>query len=367
MIFDFTYFIVVGGTSILGLVSGALGSFAVLRKQSLLGDAIAHAALPGITLAFLLTLDKSPVILLLGAIISGWVATFLMSLVSEYTSLKKDAILGIILSVFFGFGVVLLTFIQRLPSSSKSGLDKYLFGNASSLLKEDIVVMSLLGLFVLILTLVFWKEFKLISFDRDYASSLGFSAKKLDILLTNIIVMAIVIGLQTVGVVLMSAMVIAPAVAARQWTDKLGVMVVVSAIFGAFSGVLGASLSSSITKLPTGPTIVVVISTIVVVSLLIAPNRGLIWAGVRQYLNRARIQKEMLLNNMLLFTESDEEPTYAHDISALHAVGRGSVQRILTELKKEGLLYNPEGNKWGLTDLGVEKARTIQQNLGDRL
>ncbi len=367
MIFDYTYLIVVTGTCILGLVSGALGSFAVLRKQSLLGDAIAHAALPGIALAFLLTLSKSPFVLLLGAMGAGWTGTILMSIVSEYTTLKKDAILGIILSVFFGFGVVLLTHIQRLATASKSGLNKFLFGNASTLLREDIIVMGIGAVIILGLTNLFWKEFKIISFDKDYASSLGFPSKRLDFLLTNILVLAIVIGLQTVGVVLMSAMVIAPAVAARQWTDKLGLMVIVSSIFGATAGVIGATISSSVTRLPTGPTIVVVISIFVIISLFFSPNRGLVWAGVRQYLNRKLIRKEMVLTNMLLFAESEEEPTYAHDVSALQAIGRGSVGSMLTQLKKEGLLHNPVGNKWGLTDEGVKKARNVNEKLKEKV
>jgi manganese/zinc/iron transport system permease protein len=367
VIFDYTFLIVVVGTCILGLVSGALGSFAVLRKQSLLGDAIAHAALPGIALAFLFTLSKSPLVLLLGAIAAGWTGTILMGIVSQYTTLKKDAILGIILSVFFGFGVVLLTHIQRLATASKSGLNKFLFGNASTLLIEDIIVMGVMAIVILILTSLFWKEFKIISFDKDYANSLGFPAKRLDFLLTNIIVLAIVIGLQTVGVVLMSAMVIAPAVAARQWTDKLGVMVLVSALFGATAGVIGATISSAVTKLPTGPTIVVVISIFVIISLLFAPNRGLIWAGVRQYLNRKLIRKEMVLTNMLLFTESEDDPTYAHDVSALDAVGRGSVFSVLKQLEKEGLLHNPIENNWGLTKRGVDKARNINENLKEKI
>ena len=144
-------------------------------------------------------------------------------------------------------------------------------------------------------------------------------------------------------------------------------MVLISALFGATAGVVGASISSSIINLPTGPTIVVVLSIFVVISLFFSPNRGLVWAGVRQYLNRKLIRKEMILTNMLLFSESEVEPTYAHDISALEAVGRGSVVSLLKLLKKEGLLYNPTGNKWGLTQKGVNRAQHINKKLKEKV
>ena len=222
---DYTFQIVMLGTSILGIVSGALGSFAVLRKQSLLGDAMSHAALPGIAIAFLITLSKSAWILLLGAAIAGWIGTILMIVIVENTTLKRDAALGIILSVFFGFGLVLLTLIQKLPIASQSGLDSFLFGSAATLLKADVVTMSVIGILTLTILILFWKEFKCLSFDPNFLRVIGYPYFKLDILLTTLIVFAIVIELQTVGVVLMSAMVIAPAAAARQWTDKLSVMV----------------------------------------------------------------------------------------------------------------------------------------------
>lgn len=276
IMFDYTLQIVVAGTVILGMVSGALGSFAVLRKQSLLGDAISHAALPGIAIAFLISMSKNPFYLLLGAIVAGVIGTVFMILVTRYTALKQDAVLGIILSVFFGFGLMLLTFIQRIPTARQSGLHTFLFGNASTLLIEDVIVMGILGLVCLLMVILLWKEFKLLSFDVDYARSQGIPTLGLDIFLTGLIVIAIVIGLQSVGVVLMSAMIIAPASAARQWTDKLGLMVVISAVFGATSGSLGAVISSHVSKLPTGPTIVLVVSGFVLVSLMFAPNRGLI-------------------------------------------------------------------------------------------
>lgn len=278
-VLDYTLKIVILGTSILGAVSGTVGAFATLRKQSLLGDAISHAALPGICIMFLLTQTKSTLWLLVGALIAGWLGTLIMTVVVTRTKLKQDAALGVILSVFFGFGLMLLTIIQKIPNANQAGLHKYLFGNASTLLRNDVISMAIMSVMVLSLILIFWKEFKVLAFDRDFAYSIGFSTTKLDFLLVSITVFGIVLGLQTVGVVLMSAMLIAPAVAARQWTNKLANMVIISALMGAFSGTLGAIISSSINRLPTGPTIVLVMSVIVVISLLFAPERGILWKG----------------------------------------------------------------------------------------
>jgi manganese/zinc/iron transport system permease protein len=164
-----------------------------------------------------------------GAIIAGWIGTLALMGIVHNTRIKQDSALGFVLSVFFGFGLVLLTFVQRLPDARQAGLDRFLFGQAAAMLEGDVVSMGLLGGAALLLMGLFWKEFKLLSFDIEFGASLGFPMRALDILLTTLLVVAIVIGLQSVGVVLMSAMIVAPAAAARQWTDRLGVMVLISA------------------------------------------------------------------------------------------------------------------------------------------
>src|SRR5690606_19453811 len=211
LFFDYTLRTVALGSAILGIVSGALGSFAVLRKQSLLGDAISHAALPGIVLAFLITRSREPIVLILGALIAGWLATLFMLSIIRTTRIKDDSALGLVLSVFFGFGLMLLTFTQKLPDATQAGLDKFLFGQAATLLQRDVITMGSVGAIALLLLFAFWKEFKLITFDSEYAGSLGFPVRVLDVVLTTLLVIAIVLGLQTVGVVLMSAMIVAPA------------------------------------------------------------------------------------------------------------------------------------------------------------
>lgn len=276
MLSDYTFQTVALGSALLGLISGVLGSFAVLRKQSLLGDGVSHSALPGVVLAFILLKSKNTEILLLGALITGLLSTFIMVSIVRYSRIKFDSALALTMSVFFGLGLVLLTYVQKIPNSNQAGLNRFIFGQASTLLQRDIVLMAVCGGVLLLLVGLFWKEFKLFSFDSDFAQSLGFSPRNLNLLLSFMIVLAIIIGLQTVGVILMSAMLIAPAVAARQWTKRLWVMVLLSAVFGAVSGVIGTALSSLYAKLPTGPAIVVCVSVFVLVSVLFAPGRGVI-------------------------------------------------------------------------------------------
>ena len=287
---DYTLIVVAIGAALLGAVSGALGTYAVLRRQSLLGDAISHAALPGIAIAFLLTGSKTPLILVIGAALSGWLSTLLILAIVRLTRIKYDSALGIILSTFFGFGLVLHTFIQRSGNANQAGLDTFLFGQAASLLERDVITIGAIGGVGLIIMLVFWKELKLLVFDEGFAASVGFPIRALDTLLTSLLVVAIVLGLQAVGAVLMSAMLVAPAVAARQWTDRLGVMVFLAACFGAVAGVSGTVISSSASRIPTGPTIVLCATGVVLLSIAFAPNRGLLWDAFRQHRNRRTLK-----------------------------------------------------------------------------
>jgi len=360
LLFDYTLRTVALGAASIGIVSGALGCFAVLRKQSLLGDAISHAALPGTVLAFLLTRSKEPLVLMLGAVAAGLVGTLLILRIVSSTRIKYDSALGFILSVFFGLGLMLLTFVQHMPDASQAGLDKFLFGQAATLLQRDVVTMMALGAIVFLLVAIFWKEFKLLSFDPEYAASLGYPVRGLDILLTTLLVVSIVIGLQAVGVVLMSAMVIAPAAAARQWTNRLGVMVALAAIFGALSGVSGAVLSSLTPRLSTGPTIVLIICNVVVVSLLFAPNRGLIWSWARRRRNRRQLHQESVLLDLYTLASQHADMSHPHTTAVLQAMSAGQTDagRNLQALAGQGLVRAESGG-WSLTTAGAEEAQRL--------
>ncbi|RMD74677.1 MAG: metal ABC transporter permease, partial [Chloroflexi bacterium] len=262
MLTDYTLRNVTLGAILLGAISGFLGCFAVLRRQALLGDGMSHAALPGIALAFLLTGQRDPLILLIGAAIAASVAALWLLAIVRTTPIKDDAALAFVLAVFFGFGMVLLSYLQRQPTTAQAGLKSFLFGQAAALVERDLWAMLALGGPALVFVIIFWPQVKLISFDPDFARSLGLPVRRFEILLTIVMVAAIVIGLQTVGVVLMSAMLVAPAVAARQWTNRLEIMVVLAAGFGGLAAFVGTWLSGLGDGMATGPVIVLTMSVI---------------------------------------------------------------------------------------------------------
>ncbi|WP_055447200.1 metal ABC transporter permease [Lacinutrix mariniflava] len=354
---DYTLRTITLGTAILGAVTGMLGSFAVLRKQSLLGDAISHAALPGIAVAFLITGTKDTNTLLLGALVSGLIGTFWIRSIVKKTHLKSDTALGLILSLFFGFGMLLLTFIQKQPNANQAGLDKYLFGQAATLVESDVWLMAIVTGLCLFVLLLFWKEFKLLLFDADYTKTLGFNTRFIDILITSFIVLAIVLGLQTVGVVLMSAMLLAPAAAARQWTNSLATMVLLAAVFGAFSGVFGTAISASQTNLSTGPVIVLVASVFVLFSFVFSPSRGLLFKQLRFIKNRRDLELHKTLAFMHHIAETHENISHPHAIKLLNSF-QGYTRKTLQKLVEMNYV-ELKGNMWSLTKVGFEAAANL--------
>lgn len=367
--YDYTFWVVAAGCALLGAISGVLGCFAVIRKEGLIGDAVSHSALLGIAAAFLMTGTKRMETLLLGALLAGLLGTFFVNTIRRYSKIKFDSALALILSVFFGGGLVLLTYIQKKGNANQAGLDKFIFGQASALLLRDVKLMAAAGGVLLLLTILFWKEFKLISFDMDFAKSLGFNTRLIAALNFAMIVLSIVLGLQTVGVVLMSAMLVAPPVAARQWTNRLNIMVLLSAFFGALSGVLGTVLSSSAQKLPTGPVIVVIISSIVLLSLFIAPRRGLIWRRIRLSRGQKAVGERQVLESLYALALNHEKEEHSHDIAAissdgaLSAKGEKALLARLRGLRERGLCAECERGRWCITDKGT---RHVLKHYGER-
>jgi manganese/zinc/iron transport system permease protein len=355
---DYTIRNITLGAMVLGIVSGSLGTFAVLRRQSLLGDSISHAVLPGIILAFMITGSRDPLILILGAAIVGWIATISIMSIVNTTRVKADASLALVLSVFFGFGMVLMTFVQRQPDAAAAGLSRFLFGQAAAIIWDDVRTMLMIGGAALAILVIFWKEFKLVVFDRSFALSLGMPVRRFDILLTSLLVIAIVIGLQTVGVILMSAMVVAPAAAARQWTDRLGLVTALAGGFGALSGVTGALLSAYAANMPTGPTIVLCLTVVVVGSLIFAPNRGILWAWVRQHRQSRELRSRIVLSDLYWLSQQHEGVDHGHSQATLEAMsaGRVAVDHGLEDLERAGLAEKTRDENWVLTDRGREQA-----------
>ncbi|TFG65476.1 MAG: metal ABC transporter permease [Gemmatimonadales bacterium] len=372
LLFDYTLRTVALGSATLGAVSGSLGVFAVLRREALLGDAISHAALPGIVLAFMLTGSKSTLLLVGGAFAAGWIGMSLMRLVTRNTRIPPDTALGIVLSVFFGFGLMLLTFVQRRPDAAQAGLETFLFGQAATLVEGDVVVIGVLGFGSLATMSFLWKEFKVLSFDPEFGGSVGIPIHRVELVLTTVLVLAIVTGLQTVGVVLMAAMVVAPAAAARQWTDRLGTMVWLAAVFGGLAGVVGAVLSSTTTGLPTGPTIVLCASVIVGLSMAFAPRRGLVWERLRSRRRRSSIRRDTVLLDLYALYRQHSEIDHGHPLPAIAAMSdakEGALNSLLA-LESEGLARLLPDGAWGLTPDGRKSAEQrlagLQQGSAER-
>ncbi|MBF0713791.1 metal ABC transporter permease [Gemella sp. GH3] len=299
---SYTFQIVALGATLLGAVCGAVGVFSVLKKESLIGDVISHSALPGICLAYIITREKDLVILLLGALGAGLLANILISYTAKKTSIKLDNILALVLSMFFGLGIVLLTYIKILPGANKAGLNKFIFGQAAAILKEDIYLISGISIVVLIVLIAYWYKLKLVIFDYTYAKIIYKNKVRFyELLLSFLTVICIVIGLEMVGVILMSSLIIVPAVSARQWTDNLVKMTIISAFVGGISGLLGTVISSSSLNLPTGPVIVILLSFFVLVSLVFSPKRGIL----RKYLYKKQ-EQEKIIKDMLKIANGRE-------------------------------------------------------------
>lgn len=284
---DHTFVMVTAGTTVIGGVAGALGSFAYLRRQSLISDVISHAALPGTLLAFLLLTalgrdGRTMLGLIIGAGVVGTLAVVASNAVTRHSRVAIDTAMAVVLSSLFGLGMLLMQYIQRNPLPGKGGIQDYLFGNASTITRYDLAVSLGVGACTLAVVVIFWKEFAVATFDRDLAGLLGFSHRVLDPLIFSAIAVATVIGVKAVGLVLMVAFVVSPPAAARQWTRTLPTMVALSGVIGAVGSALGAYLSIVFGPVPTGPVIVLVLFAIFVFSLLFSPRSVIVTAHRRR-------------------------------------------------------------------------------------
>lgn len=297
---DHTYRMVFFGTAVIGLVAGALGSFAYLRKQSLISDVISHAALPGTLLAFLtavavLGIDgRNMVGLIVGAAVLGTLAVLIANGIAKGSKIRIDTAMAVSLTVFFGAGMLLMRIIANGAFPGKGGIQDYLFGNASVITVADLVTSISVGGAALVVMLVFWKEFALRTFDPDHSAVLGFGARIVDTLMFVTIVVATVIGVKAVGLVLMVAFVVTPPAAARQWTRTLPGMVALSAAIGAVGSGVGAYLSIVLGKVPTGPLIVLTLFAIFLLSLLFAPGRSIVTRAIVRARTRGALRRELL-------------------------------------------------------------------------
>ncbi len=288
---SYTLTVVLLGTLILGATAGAVGTFIVLRRQALVGDALSHATLPGVVGAFMLMQIRRVEIFLIGAFVVAFLAMALLEIIKRYSRIKFDASMALILSSFFGFGQVLLSHVQKTGASSQAGLSRFIFGQAATLLRSDVYMLAGVAAFLVIVMLLFWKELKLYIFDESYFKALGYSERVISAVLTLMVVLTIVIGIWMVGVILMSALLIAPAVAARQFSNRFYINVAFAAFIGGVSGMAGTYLSADTTNMPTGPVIAIVLGVVVLFSVLFAPRSGIVKRGFQNLVFKSRIKK----------------------------------------------------------------------------
>ena len=297
---DFNTRVVVVGVALLGMAAGIVGTFTLLRKRALVSDAVSHATLPGIAAAWLVMValggtGKWFPGLLLGAAAGGLIAVGAVLTLRSVLRLHEDAALGVVLSVSFGIGIALLGLIQQMRRGSAAGLDSFIYGKTASMLSADAVLIAVISLILVAAAVLLFKELNLLCFDAPYAATQGFPVALLDALMLALVVAVTVIGLQAVGLILIVALLITPAAAARFWTHDLRAMTVLAALIGAAGGFIGAALSALVPRLPAGAVIVVTTSAGFVISVLFGTRRGLLRVLVERRRADRRIRREHLL------------------------------------------------------------------------
>jgi len=367
---DYNTRVVVAGATFLGIASGIVGSFLLLRKRSLLSDAISHATLPGICLAFiamqLLTGNgKSLPWLLAGAATTGTLGMVAAMGIARATRLKDDAALGIVLSVFFGAGIALMKIATDIPGGNAAGLQSFVYGKTASMLLRDAALIAAAALGAAIASALLFKEFAIVCFDADYASTQGWPVRGLDFAMMALVVVVTVIGLQAVGLILVVALLVIPPAAARFWTHSLKRMVVVSAAIGGVGGFLGSALSALMGALPAGAVIVLASAGMFGVSMLFGPARGVLPQLLRRRRLAARIGRQHVLRAIFERAEEAGDASRAvafGDLLPMRSWHAPQLRRQLKRARRDDVVIE-ENDSWRLTESGrMEAARVIRNH-----
>ncbi len=354
---------VTAGTMLIGITAGVVGSFTLLQRKALIGDGVAHAILPGVILAYMITGDKEPWILFSGSVVAGWVSLWCMDLITRKTTLTADTAVGVILSVFFGIGVMLLGIVQAQESGNQSGLDKFLFGQAASLLPADVIFLSFVCIFVLLTVRFAYKELRVRTFDPQYAKSLGYDRPVIRYIETALLVVVLTTGLQAVGVILMAAVLIIPAATARYWTDRLSTMLMISGAFGASAAVIGSLISYMAPRMPTGPWMVVAASVLLFVSMIIAPKYGALSKYRSHRAQSRRIDEDHLVKTLWMMHENNlEQPGFTMaQIAEWRPTAPSKLEATMKRLIQRGWVKQAENatGQWRLAKPGRDEARRL--------
>lgn len=356
--------VVMIGVALLGLAAGTVGTFALLRKRALMSDTLSHATLPGIAGAFLVAVafgaeGRSLPILLGGAVISGTAGVLVVQFIARRTRIPEDAAMGAVLSVFFGLGFVMLSYIQRLGTGAEGGIAKFIYGQSAAMSAMDATVIGIAALACAMATAGLFKEFRLVCFDPDFAQVQGWPVSRIDLLMMGLVVTVTVVGLQAVGLILIVALIVVPAAAARFWTERLWVMTLVAGGIGAASGYVGAALSALLPRFPTGGVIVLVTGAFFLISLFLAPRRGVLAGTIRQARLRLETEGETLLRALVEAAEASGRPLgQPVRLESLRAARSWPVlwrAAILARLGLAGLIAR-EGDAVRLTAAGARTA-----------
>ncbi len=354
------------GSVLLGITCGLLGSFIVVRRMALMGDALSHAVLPGVALGFLWNMNKDPVAIFVGATLVGLLGSATVGLITNTTRLKEDSAIGMVLAAFFAVGICMVTMIQHLPKGNKSGVDKFLFGQAAAISEGDVRLMAIVTVLTILLIVVFYKEFLVTSFDAGFAKAAGFPTRLIHHGMMLLLAFAVVISLQAVGVVLVSAMLITPAAAAYLLTDRMNRMLWLSAFFGMAAGVLGSFLSFLSNNLPTGPFMVLACSTIFGLAFLFAPRHGVVARWLRQRSRSARIQRENTLKSLYHVLESRDfhgESVSTHELAEQRRETVEDARQQALQLQHHELVtLHDEGDAILFTPDGWQRACAMVRN-----
>jgi manganese/zinc/iron transport system permease protein len=322
------------GSILLGVTCGLLGSFIVMRKMALMGDALSHAVLPGVAAGFLWNMSKDPMAILVGATTAGLLGTATVNFIRQTTRLKEDTAIGIVLAVFYAIGICMITMIQKLPTGNKSGIDKFLFGQAAAIGRQDLILMAIVAAVSIAVVLIFHKELLLVSFDFDFGKASGFPMQAIHYCLMLLLAFAVVISLQAVGVVLVSAMLITPAAAAYLLTDRMDRMIWLAALFGILSGVAGAFFSFLGNNLPTGPFMVLGVSFIFAAAFFFAPRHGVLSRWIRHNRRAARTGRENSLKAIYHVLEEHEFKTEGVSLVDLAHRRRETIEQVRSEVRE---------------------------------
>lgn len=374
---DYNTRVVLLGTMLLGLAAGVVGTFMLLHKQALLGDALSHATLPGIGMAFIFGVmaggsGKSLGWLLAGAVVTGVLGIGFILLVLYFTRLKQDTALGIVLSVFFGAGVAVLGVIQKMQTGHAAGLESFIYGKTASMRSTDAWMIAVTAAIVIVGSVILLKELLLICFDQGYARTQGWPILPLNVVLMAMVTAVTVIGLQAVGLILIVALLIIPPAAARFWTNRLTPMLLIAAALGAISSAVGAGASAVVPRLPSGATIVVVSAGLFMLSMIFAPRRGVLSRTLeRARLNR-RIARQHLLRALYEHAEQHaeergegalpQEPMPRNELLAARSWSVKELSRALRLAQRDGFVEPAGTDAFSLTSTGIADAARLTRN-----